>query len=232
MGTVPTREMEPSPVGIVRRARGPRASWADHPGRVSEVPDGQAGIARAAWPGHDGCGHSRRLLRSGHRSRSGSRVEARSPRPAITPGLRTALSGFEGRTLGLSRFRRSGHRFGGKNLRKNKKLSGRSVGLPTVHDIEESGGHHAGVPPPFPDDWSVSGRRSGIQQRTCREAAQPVAPSQTMRRFAAFRAGFRISFRFASVVRKRGWFAMGHGSLAARFPASVVYRVACQRKSA
>ncbi|WP_208996581.1 hypothetical protein, partial [Methylobacterium indicum] len=40
----------------------------------------------------------------------------------------------------------------------------------TVHDIEESGGHHAGVPPPFPDDWSVSGRRSGIQQRTCREA--------------------------------------------------------------
>ncbi|KMO14091.1 hypothetical protein QR78_24090, partial [Methylobacterium indicum] len=35
--------------------------------------------------------------------------------------------------------------------------------LVTVHDIEESGGQHAGVPPPFPDDWSVSGRRSGIQ---------------------------------------------------------------------
>nr|WP_156295571.1 hypothetical protein [Methylobacterium aquaticum] len=32
---------------------------------------------------------------------------------------------------GLSRFRRSGHRFGDKNLRQNKSLSARSVGLPT-----------------------------------------------------------------------------------------------------
>ena len=85
----------------------------------------------------------------------------------------------------------------------------------TVHDteiVEAVRGRSEKVSPPFPDDWSVSGRRSGTQHRMCREAARHGAPSRTHGRFAAFRAGSRISFRFAAVVRERGRPTMSRGT--------------------
>ena len=52
--------------------------------------------------------------------------------PPIRRLLRTGLA-TQGYAI-LSRFRKSGRRFCDENLRPTKDLSGRRVGLPTVHD--------------------------------------------------------------------------------------------------